>query len=208
MSFFERSDTAKTCIHKRAEDAAPTAVTGTPIGRAPQTRLEKLQALYAALDSFSFLQDAKYVFSELLNYDLTDEHLPTRGWPKDLAAKLIDLPQILSYTRGFRIVHLHLKSTSLRRGWERELITRVMRDASDSFYGLFIVSNEPQDQWELVNVKISEGERAKRVFRRIPIGREQGARTATERLALIDLEDKADDIPAMNRPGFSGDCFS
>ncbi|HQP26107.1 MAG TPA: Eco57I restriction-modification methylase domain-containing protein, partial [Smithellaceae bacterium] len=88
----------------------------------------------------------------------------------------------------FKIVYLHQSGSQLSRGTTRAVISRIMRDNANSFYGLFIVSNDAGDTWELVNARLADGKANRLILRRIPVGSGKGARTATERLALVDLD--------------------
>jgi hypothetical protein len=147
-----------------------------------------MQALYNALDTFPSLDTAKFIFSELLSYDITDETLPWRDWPKDLRDRLKDAPKVIAYERGFKIVYLHQSAGQLSRGTTRAVISRILRDNANSFYGLFIVSNDAGDEWALVNARIADGKASRLILRSIPVGTGNGARTATDRLILVDLD--------------------
>ena len=52
---------------------------------------------------------------------------------------------------------------------------------------LFILSNKNQDLWHLINVKFDKDVEKRRQFRRITIGPDERLRTASERLAILDL---------------------
>jgi len=55
-------------------------------------------------------------------------------------------------------------------------------------YGLFIFSNQTQDHWHFINVKYDAETEKRRLFRRISISPEERLRTASERLAMLDLQ--------------------
>lgn len=188
MRFYDRTPGTVKCLHAK-KGAALSLPSAAPPGRAPKSDLEKMQALYAALDNSKFnINSAKYIFSERLSYDLTDETLPWRDWPKDLRERLNAAPQVLAYARGFKIVYLHQATSQLSRGATRAVISRILRDNANSFYGLFVVSNDAGDAWELVNARIADGKANRLILRRIPVGTGKGARTATDRLILVDLD--------------------
>ncbi len=187
MRFYDRTAGIGKCLHAK-KGAAPAIPLSVPNGREAKTVSEKLQALYAALDSFSSLDTAKYVFGELLSYDLTDELLPWRDWPKDLSERLSDAPQVFAYAKGFKIVYLHQSGEQLSKGTTRTVISRILRDNANVFYGLFVVSNKDTSTWELVNARLVDGKANRLILRRILVGTGHGARIATERLQLVDLD--------------------
>ncbi|HPQ51433.1 MAG TPA: hypothetical protein PKZ89_07180, partial [Alphaproteobacteria bacterium] len=187
MRFYDRTPGIGKCLHAK-KGAAPALPLSVPEGRKPKSDLEKMQALYNALDTFPSLDTAKFIFGELLSYDLTDETLPWRDWPKDLRDRLKDAPHVIAYARGFKIVYLQHSASQLSRGTTRAVISRILRDNANSFYGLFIVSNDTGDEWALVNARIADGKANRLILRSIPVGTGKGARTATDRLILVDLD--------------------
>lgn len=62
-----------------------------------------------------------------------------------------------------------------------------MRLLRDHPYALFVFSNASQDHWHFLNVKYDGQSEKRRFFRRITIGPEERLRTASERLAMLDL---------------------
>jgi len=187
MRFYDRTPDIGKCLHAKKGKAVAMPLS-VPEGRKPKSDLEKMQALYNALDTFPSLDTAKFIFSELLSYDITDETLPWRDWPKDLRDRLKDAPKVIAYERGFKIVYLHQSAGQLSRGTTRAVISRILRDNANSFYGLFIVSNDAGDEWALVNARIADGKASRLILRSIPVGTGKGARTATDRLILVDLD--------------------
>lgn len=55
-------------------------------------------------------------------------------------------------------------------------------------YWLFIFSNRTQDHWHFINVKYDEDPKKRRLFRRISVSPEERLRTASERIAMLDLQ--------------------
>jgi hypothetical protein len=98
-------------------------------------------------------------------------------------------PQVIADINGFRIVYLRLAADRLLRGPERSVINRILRD-DPSFHGLFVVSDGVQKQWRLVDSKQEAKDSTRFLLRRLPVGASRGVRTATERLSLIDLENR------------------
>ena len=188
MAYYDRSKGTLKCMHKQPEVPTVPDFETAPVGRPPRPGPEKVMALRAACGSLSTVEDARYIFSELLKHDPADAHVPTQGWPRELVDKLVAPPQIVCDTRGFRIVYLRLNHRRLLRTWERELITRIMRDIGAPRYGMFIFSNEAQGQWGLVGVKDTFNGS---VFRRIRISRGRGALAAATRLVHVDLAERA-----------------
>lgn len=211
MRFYDRTPDAGKCLHAKKGKALAMPLS-VPQGRKAKTDLEKLQALHSALDSFSGLDAAKYVFGELLNYDLTDESLPWRDWPRDLRERLVDAPQVFAYAKGFKIVYLHQSSEQLYKGTTRAVIARILRDHANAFYGLFVVSNTDAIDWELVNARLVDGKANRLNLRRVKVGTKLGARTATERLQLVDLADQetltAQEIQALHDSAFDVEGIS
>lgn len=211
MRFYDRTASIGKCLHAK-KGTTPAIPSSVPKGREAKTVSEKLQALYAALDSFSSLDTAKYVFGELLSYDLTDELLPWRDWPKDLRERLSGAPQVFAYAKGFKIVYLHQSSEQLSRGTTRAVISRILRDNANVFYGLFVVSNKDASAWELVNARLVDGKANRLILRRILVGTGHGARIATERIQLVDLDGSekisAQEIQALHDSAFDVEGIS
>ena len=194
MTFYPRSNPKAPCAHKTAGKAAGTPaamLTAVKSARAPRP-IDRLYAIQSLLSRFNSLADARALFCGTLGYTYFDGHLPTVNWPASLREMLHSQPQVISDTQGFQIVYLRLNTASLLRSAERAVINRILRDAA-SFYGLFIISDAPQKQWEFVNPKQEAGDTSRFLLRRIPVGGSRGVRTAAERLGLIDL-DKPDRI--------------
>jgi len=85
----------------------------------------------------------------------------------------------------FHVVYSRLPQNRLLLGQERPVVTQLLRDHP---YGLFIFSNQTQDQWHFINAKYDAEAEKRRMFRRISISREERLRTASERVAMLDLQ--------------------
>ncbi len=86
----------------------------------------------------------------------------------------------------FHVIYNQLVQDKLLLGQERPVVAQLLREHP---YALFIFSNSKQDHWHFINVKCDSTETDKRrLFRRISVSSEERLRTASERLALIDLE--------------------
>ncbi|HNJ43849.1 MAG TPA: class I SAM-dependent DNA methyltransferase, partial [Acidobacteriota bacterium] len=86
---------------------------------------------------------------------------------------------------AFHIIYCRLKSDRLLFGDEREIVDTL---SADHPYVLFVFSNQSQSAWHFLNLKYTTKTGIRRVFRRITVQKGEGLRTATERLALLDLE--------------------
>ncbi len=64
----------------------------------------------------------------------------------------------------------------------------------DHPYALFVFSNKTQDHWHFINVKYDEESEKRRLFRRITVSPEERLRTASERVARLDLEHATRDL--------------
>ncbi|HSV74841.1 MAG TPA: DNA methyltransferase, partial [Chthonomonadales bacterium] len=195
MAFYDRADPSAPCVHRRAAaQALPSAAPPRP--RPARTGLERMKALQAALDGLRSLDVVRKVFVELLGYDRRDEALPWLGWPGSARAGLAEPPRLVAgAASGFPVVYLRLADNRLYRVAERQAIEQIVKDRAGDSAGLFVVSNAAGDAWELVNVKRDPAGARGRVLRRMPIGRGDGARTATERLWRVNLDGR-ESLPA------------
>ena len=135
------------------------------------------------LQNFNGIDSLKELFWVELNYDPQNDPLPHHGG-NDLASD-----PILFATGGsdaaFHIIYVHLDSDRLALTAERRLITQLLRDHP---YALFVFSNNNQSHWHLVNVKYDvDDPKKRRLFRRITISPHDKLRTASERIAMLDL---------------------
>ncbi|MDQ2888081.1 MAG: hypothetical protein M3Y39_18580, partial [Chloroflexota bacterium] len=154
----------------------------------------RLQELYEK-QSIKPLRD---LFTTELNYDYSDKGL---NLPDEKSRELVypnEQPRILA-TGGngdFKIIYIRLRA-SLSRVNERTLIAKLL---PNNLYALFIFSDAQQQQWHFVNVKDKEGKSdvKSRLLRRITVGREEQLRTATERIAMLDLSTLNHDIATLS----------
>lgn len=84
----------------------------------------------------------------------------------------------------FHVIYGRLASDRLLLGAERPVVTRLLREHP---YALFVFSNKTQDRWHFLNVKYADTAEKRRLFRRITVHAGEGQRTASERLAMLDL---------------------
>ena len=150
------------------------------------------------LQNFRGLEPLKQLFYVELNYNRANislDNLPETTTDITAAA-----PHCIATAGGnndFHIIYTHLKTEKLRKTDERHIITHLQTHYPDALY---IFSNNTQDQWHFVNVKLTrekkehtdpERETAlkqRNLFRRITIAPDERLRTAAERIARLDLE--------------------
>ena len=90
------------------------------------------------------------------------------------------------HSNDFHVIYNRLAQDKLLLSQERPVVTQLLREHP---YALFIFSNSKQDHWHFINVKCDSTEIEKRrLFRRISVSPAERLRTASERLARIDLE--------------------
>ena len=154
------------------------------------------------------LNAAKALFWRELNYDRANQILSLRNWPRRVQDALAEPPLLLATYEGeqpgvFDIVYARLAEGQTGRGYplsltaERLVVNQLLDDHPT---GLFLFSDVAQEHWHLVNVRYEKprDEPARRIrrriFRRIAIGPHERLRTATERVAMLDLGDISPDL--------------
>lgn len=161
-----------------------TVVPPKPIVVAP---LHQYQSVYSLLTQFKHLVDARNLFCSILNFKMTAQHLPWGSWKESTRQFLKELPEVIADTNGFKIVYLHLTADTLKRGAERQVIQAIYLN-DPTFRGLFVVSNQAQDCWELINVKSQTDTSRSLTLRRMRIGT-SAVRTATERIIKLHISE-------------------
>jgi hypothetical protein len=123
-----------------------------------------------------------------LNYSHVNQSLSRRGWGDAATQALAEDPVLFASggaDEAFHVIYARLAADGKpRRTDERPVVSRLLRDHP---YALFVFSNEAQDRWHFLNVKYDEKTDKRRLFRRIAVGPEERLRTASERVALLDL---------------------
>ena len=141
------------------------------------------------LQDFHGLDPLKELFWTELNYDRRNDGIPRGDWT-DTAKNALAEDPILLATGGtddiFHVIYARLNADRLLLTLERPVISRLLQDHP---YTLFIFSNREQTDWHFVNVKYdTENPEKRRLFRRITISPHEKLRTASERIAMLDLE--------------------
>ena len=135
------------------------------------------------LQNFHGIDSLKELFWTELNYDHRNIPLSYQG-----GDALANDPILLA-TGGtdaaFHVIYTHLNSDRLLLTTERRIISQLLNDHP---YALFIFSNNEQSHWHFVNVKYdTDDPKKRRLFRRITISPYEKLRTASERIAMLDL---------------------
>lgn len=143
-----------------------------------------------ALGQQQSLDPLKELFWTDLSYTRVNSKLSIRHWPQNVQDILQEPPSLLAAggkDEDFAIVYCHLKSERLLLTAERPVVLELLKEHLD---GLFVFSNAAQSRWHFVNVKEDGAQGKRRLFRRITIGPEERLRTASERLAGLDLANR------------------
>ena len=140
------------------------------------------------LQDFHGLDPLRELFWTELNYDHQNEGLSRQNWT-DTAKNALAEDPVLFATGGtgdaFQVIYARLNSDRLLLTAERPVISKLLEHHP---YTLFVFSNQEQTDWHFVNVKYDTGKAEKRrLFRRITISRHEKLRTASERIAMLDL---------------------
>jgi hypothetical protein len=157
-------------------------------------KTDRQQSVLDLLKSFRGLEPLKQLFWSELNYQRINQPLSRRGWSDTTANLLADDPLLFAgggESNDFHVIYARMGSNRLPLGHERPVVSRLTKDHP---YALFILSNKNQDFWHFINVKFDKEIEKRRQFRRITVGPDERLRTASERLALLDLSSISPDL--------------
>ena len=151
------------------------------------------------LQNFRGIEPLKELFWTELNYDRKNEGISYQNWTDTAQNALAEEPTLLA-TGGtddaFHVIYARLNADRLLLTAERPVISRLLQDHP---YTLFVFSNREQTDWHFVNVKYdTEDSKKRRLFRRITITRHEKLRTASERIAMLDLASISSDPEALS----------
>ena len=150
------------------------------------TRPERQQTVLDILKDFRGPEPLKQLFWSELNYNKVNSPLSRQKWNATAAESLAADPVLFATGGdGFHIIHSRLPTDKLLMGQERPVVTQLLKEHP---YALFVFSNKSLNRWHFLNVKYDDEVAKRRVFRRITVGPEERLRTASERIALLDLE--------------------
>ncbi len=160
------------------------------------TRPERQQTVLDILKDLRGLEPLKQLFWSELNYSRVNTPLSRRGWNATATDSLAADPVLFATGGdGFHIIHSRLPTDKLLMGQERPVVSQLLREHP---YALFVFSNNSLNRWHFLNVKYDDEITKRRVFRRITVGPEERLRTASERIALLDLESISTDLFALS----------
>ena len=141
------------------------------------------------------LDPLKELFWAQFSYGRVNKPLSRRGWSETAASALAEDPLLFAAggeDNQFQVIYARLNSDKLLLGWERPVVTTLLRGHP---YALFVVSNASRELWHFINVRADEDLEKRRLFRRITIGRDERLRTAAERIEMLDLAGMPDPSP-------------
>jgi len=162
------------------------------------TRPERQQTVLNILRDFRGLESLKQLLWSELNYQRVNQPVTRQGWTDTASKALAEDPMLFAgggQDNAFHVIYARLDSDRLLLGQERPVVSRLLRDHP---YVLFVFSNKPQDRWHFVNVKYDDDLTKRRIFRRITVGPEERLRTASERIAMLDLESVGADLVGLS----------
>ena len=152
------------------------------------------------LQDFHGIEPLRELLWTELNYDRQNDGIPRQEWTDTAKNALADDP-VLFATGGtddaFHVIYARLNSDRLLLTAERPVISKLLEDHP---YTLFVFSNRDQTDWHFVNVKYDETEdpKRRRLFRRITISPDEKLRTASERIAMLDLASIRPDLEELS----------
>ena len=151
--------------------------------------LTQQQRIQDILQNFHGIEPLRRLLWSELNYDRQTDPISRRDWTDTARNALANDPILLASggtDAAFQVIYSHLNSDRLLLTAERPIISRLLGDHP---YALFIFSNNEQSHWHFVNVKYDTHDpKKRRLFRRITISPYEKVRTASERIAMLDLE--------------------
>src|SRR5688572_10754482 len=151
------------------------------------SRPERQQNVLELLKGLRGIEPLKQLFWSELNYQRVNQPLSRRGWTETASKALADDPILFAAgaeNNAFHVIYGRLNSDALPRGLQRPVVSRLLQEHP---YALFIFSNNQQTHWHFLNVKYDDEADKRRLFRRITVGPGERLRTASERIALLDL---------------------
>lgn len=156
--------------------------------------IDRQQAILDLLKNLRGLDPLKQLFWSQLNYERVNSPLSRRAWAETTREALASDPVLFAAGGAgseFHVIYAQLDSDRLLLGLERPVVTRLLQDHP---YALFVFSNKTQDRWHFVNAKYDGEAGKRRLFRRITVGVDERLRTASERIAMLDLAEMSRDL--------------
>ena len=156
--------------------------------------IERRQVILSLLHELKGLGPLKKLFWEELNYDRINSTLSRSGWGRAAQVSLSEDPLLFAgggQDNRFHVIYCRLPGDRLLLGQERPVVNTLLREHP---YSLFLFSDRRQEQWHFINVKYDENNEKRRIMRRITVGPRERLRTASERIAMLDLAGIAPDL--------------
>ena len=155
--------------------------------------------ILSLLKNFRGIESLRELFWTELNYDRQNDRISRQDWGDTAKNALAEDPALFA-TGGtddaFHVIYACLNSDRLLLTLERPVISRLLQDHP---YTLFVFSNREQTDWHFVNVKYdTDDPKRRRLFRRITISPYEKIRTASERIAMLDLASISLDSEALS----------
>ena len=151
------------------------------------------------------LASAKQLFWTELNYDHANTPISCRDWPDRSRNALAEDPIILAHHPSqfgsFDVIYARLAREQRGRDFplsltaERLAVNQLLKNHP---YALFLFSDLDEEHWHLVNVRYDEEAARRRVFRRISVGPHERLRTASQRVAMLDLASLSPDLLGLS----------
>lgn len=120
-----------------------------------------------------------------MNYDRVNKPISTCSIKDSVREKFVDAPTVLaesSESGAFKIIYAPIHELS--KVDERAIVEQLLPYHP---YSLFVFSDRDNSEWRFLNVKHDDDAARRKLYRRITIGQNDRLRTATERIALLDL---------------------
>lgn len=152
------------------------------------------QSILDLLQNLDGLEPLKKLFWDQLSYERISAPISRKGWSDAAEKALAEDPLVFAgagENNDFKVILARLDSDRVPLGMQRPVINRLLRDFP---YALFIFSNRDQNSWHFVNVKYDEEQRRRQLFRRISVLPGDRLRTASERIAMLDLASIGPDL--------------
>ncbi len=156
-------------------------------------QVERQQSVLELLENFRGLDSLRELFWTELSYNRVNQSLSRRQWTDRQREALAEDPVLWASAGadgGFHVIYSQFDDEKLLLTKERLVVNKLVQEHP---YALFLFSNKDQDLWHFVNVKYDR-ERAKpddkrrHLLRRITVGPEERLRTASDRIAMLDVE--------------------
>ena len=158
---------------------------------------DRQAAVLNLLSDFKGLDPVKELFWNELNYERINEPISRRGWTEHAAKSLADDPLVFAgggENKDFKIIRRATRFRSCAARLQRPVISRLLRDFP---YALFVFSNRRSQCWHFVNVKYDDDPKRRQLFRRISVAPGDRLRTASERMAILDLQAIGDQVSPL-----------